>query len=75
MPPFKSGQKGFQFSTKQNEDGYKIASVRIHIERAIERLKRFKCFDYVKPEMSEFFDASLVIVSGICNCLNDLIRE
>ena len=31
MPPFK--QKERQFSAKENEDGYKCASVRIHIER------------------------------------------
>ena len=75
MPPFKSGQKGFQFSKRQSDDCYKIAKVRIHVERAIERMRRFKCFDYVTADMREYFDASLVIVAAICNCLPPLIRE
>ena len=41
-PPFKKGQPHFQFTPEQNEDGYKIASVRVHVERAIERMKRFQ---------------------------------
>ena len=75
MPPFKAGQKNFQFTKKENEDCYKIAKVRVHIERAIERMKRFKCFDFVRAEMGEYFDASLRIVGAICNCSNDLIKE
>ena len=34
MPPFKRGN--FLFNTKENEDGYAIAKLRVHIERAIE---------------------------------------
>ena len=40
MPPFKtSGKK--QFNAKENNDCYKIASIRIHIERVIARMKVF----------------------------------
>ena len=75
MPPFKRNQPGFQFTTKEAEDGYKIARVRIHIERAIERMKRFKFVDFVQPQMRQFFDPGLVIISGVCNISNDLICQ
>ena len=67
MPPFKKGQKSFQFSKAQNEDGYKIASVRVLVERAIQRMKGFQCLDFVRPEMCDHFDDTLVIICGICN--------
>ena len=75
MPPFKKNQPGFQFTLKECKDAYKIASVRIHIERAIERMKRFKFLDFVRPEMREFFDPGLVVISGVCNISNDLICQ
>ena len=40
MPPFKSGNT--QFTEAQNEESYKIARVRIHVERCIARLKYFE---------------------------------
>jgi hypothetical protein len=75
MPPFKKGQKNFQFSSVQNDNAYKIASVRIHVERAIQRMKRFQILDYVKADMIEHIDDILVIVSGICNLSTDLIHQ
>jgi hypothetical protein len=75
MPPFKRGQTHFQFSKAQNENGFKIAKVRIHIERAIERMKIFQILDYVRPKMRDHFDNILLIVSGVCNLSNDLIRQ
>lgn len=75
MPPFRRGQKHFQFSASQNSDGYKIASVRVHVERAIERMKRFMILDYVRMEMRDHFDKILVIISAVCNVSNDLIRQ
>ena len=67
MPPFKKNQPAFQFTKKQAEDAYKIARVRIHIERAIERMKRFRFLDFVQPQMKQFFDPGLVVISGVCN--------
>ena len=75
MPPLKKGQKGFQFTKRQAEDGYKIASVRIHIERAIERMKRFQFLDFVRPEMRDYFDSGLVIIAAVSNLSNDLIAR
>ncbi len=39
MPTFHSGKR--QFSTQENKHSYTVASVRIHVERAIQRLKTF----------------------------------
>ena len=39
LPPFLRGKQ--QLSAEQVQEGLKIASVRIHVERAIERLKTF----------------------------------
>lgn len=75
MPPFKKGQSNFQFSKEQNENGYNISRVRIHVERCIARMKRFQVLDYVKADMREYFDDSLVIISGLCNLCNDLISQ
>ena len=75
MPPFKQSEKGFQFSKKQTEDAYKIASVRIHVERCIARMKVFEILEYVHADMREQIDDVLRTISGICNLNNDLIKE
>ncbi len=73
MPPFRSGNR--QMTAKQNKDGYEIASVRVHVERAIQRMKRFKCLHFVPILQMEVIDKILVIVAFLCNLLPDLIRE
>ena len=75
MPPFKEGQKHFQFSRAQNRDAYHIAKVRVHVERAIERMKRFQVLDYCRAEMRQYFDKNLIIISAICNLSRDLINQ
>ena len=73
MPPFKSGER--QFSVMQNREGYEIASVRVHVERAIERMKRFKILDFLTVRQLNYIDRILVIISFLCNLQPDLIRE
>jgi hypothetical protein len=75
MPPFKKGQKHFQFSARENRDAYHVASVRIHVERVIERIKRFQILDYVRSDMRDHFSDILIIISAICNCQRDLICQ
>ena len=75
MPPFKQNEKGFQFTAKQTEDAYKIARVRIHVERCIQRLKVFEILDYIHRDMTNQIDDVLLTIAGICNLSNDLIRE
>jgi DDE superfamily endonuclease/Helix-turn-helix of DDE superfamily endonuclease len=73
MPPFKSGSK--QFSEHENKSGYQIASVRIHVERCIARLKVFKILNFLPTHMLPYIDKILVIISFINNCSPDLIRQ
>ncbi len=73
MPPFKTGS--CQFTAKENEDCYKIASGRIHVERCIERLKRFAVLTFVTENMRKNIDKILVIIAFIHNCYNDLIKD
>ncbi len=73
MPPFKCGQR--QFTEQQNQDGYKCASVRVHVERAIARLKVFECLNYAPIHMVPNIDKALVIICFLTNLFNDLIKE
>ncbi len=73
MPPFKQGAR--QFSPNQAKDSYECASVRVHVERCIERLKRFEALTFVPENMRKNLDKILVIVSFIHNCQNDLIQD
>jgi hypothetical protein len=72
MPPFK--QSG-QFTKEQNDAGYKCASARIHVERCIERMKRFKILDFFPHHMLKHCDTILVTIAGLCNLLPNLIRD
>lgn len=73
MPPFKKGKE--QFTIKQNDDCYKIASVWIHVERCIQRMKRVKILEKLPSNKFKHIDQILVIISAICNCSPDLIDE
>ena len=72
MPPFKSGTK--QFTQKQNKDGYECASVQIHVERCIGRMKIFEIMNYLPNHMLPHVDKILIVISFICNCFPDLIQ-
>lgn len=73
MPPFRSGER--QFTTQQNRDCYEVAKVRIHVERAIRRLKYFEVLNFVPSLMLPKVDKIFVIVSFFANFFNDLIHE
>ena len=73
MPPFK--RNNFQFSQKQNKDGYECASVRIHVERAIARMKIFEILNFMPNHLLPHLDKVLMIVSFFCNCFPDLIQS
>ena len=75
MPPFKQGEKGFQFTERQTEDAYKIARFRIHVKRCINRMKNFQILEYVYADMREQIDNVLKAISGLCNLSNDLIGK
>ena len=72
-PPFKRGN--FQFNTKENEDGYAIAMLRVHVERAIGRLKRFKILKSFKREfLGSTADKIVCVICFLANNFPDLIK-
>ena len=73
MPPFKIADR--QFSESQNQAGYECASVRIHVERNIARLKRFQILKFVPIHMLKHMDDIMYIISFITNCYPDLINQ
>ncbi len=73
MPPFKRGDR--QFSVKENKDGYMCASVRIHVERCIRRLKVFQSLKFIPMKMMPHFNKILIVVAFLTNCQNDLIKS
>ena len=75
MPPFKQSKKGFQFTDAENLRAYRIARVRIHIERCIERMKVFSVLDYVHSDMRDFMDDSVLVISALCNLNKSLIKN
>ncbi|XP_059098036.1 uncharacterized protein LOC131892260 [Tigriopus californicus] len=73
MPPFKESRQ--QFTEEKNESGYKCSSARIHVERCIERMKRFKVLDFIPRNLLEHSDMILVTIAGLCNLFPVLIRD
>ena len=54
----------------------KIARVRIHVERAIRRLKVFKVLSSTVPVSSlKLFDGILLVCAALVNLRADLIRD
>jgi len=72
MPPFFRANR--QFTPEQNDEGYKIAASRIHVERAIARMKYFQVFHFVHTPMLKHIDKILVLISFVTNLRNDLIK-
>jgi hypothetical protein len=73
MPPFKSGNR--QFSERQNKSGYECASVRIHVERCIRRLKIFEVLTFLPNYLLKNIDDILYVIAFIVNCYPDLINQ
>ena len=73
MPPFKTGGK--QFSSQENSECYAIASVRIHVERAINRLKYFKVLKALENSLFPYVDKILLCLAHICNHMPLLIKD
>ena len=71
MPPFK--REGRQLNQQQNLEGYQIASLRIHVERAIARLKNFGILNFVEHYLYKYVDQIIFVIAFLCNCGNDLI--
>ncbi len=73
MPPFKQKQR--QFSSSENQEAYKCASVRVHVERCIARMKIFGCLSFLRLDQFKHIDDMLYVISYLCNMGNDLIKQ
>lgn len=73
MPPFKTGN--VQFSDKENAESYKCASVRIHVERAIARMKLFRVLKFVDHSLYEHIDKIILCIGFLCNQSSELISD
>ncbi len=73
IPPFKKG--GRQFTSAENREAYQCAKVRIHVERCIERLKRFEIMTFVPYFQLSHMDKILACICFVCNCFPDLIQD
>ena len=73
IPSFAAG--GRQLSRKKVTTTRRIASVRIHVERAIERLKNFRILQGVMPlSLLQQADSILLVCAALCNLLPPLVR-
>lgn len=72
IPAFTKGKS--QLSQEEIEKTRNLARVRIHVERAIGRLKAFRILNTAMPlSMVPHIDSVMVIVASICNLQNNLI--
>ncbi len=78
MPPFTRKNSAGQKTLHENEIKMTrdIASLRIHVERAIERMKNFKILSH-KIDMNAWprLQQLLVIVAVLCNMDPPLLRD
>ena len=72
IPPF---SKGKQLSTKACTQTRRIAAVRIHVERAIQRLKGFKILQGVLPiSLASVADQTVTVCAALCNLMKPLVK-
>ena len=73
LPPFRNNMQPFTpAEVKETEE---IASVRIHVERAIGRVKEYRCFDKVPLSMMGSINQLWAIACILSNFQLPLIRE
>lgn len=64
-----------QFSEEEVLEGYAIASVRIHVERAIQRIKIFKILQHINVELFEKIDDIMYLICVLVNNNEPLIKK
>jgi len=73
IPPF---AKGKQLSTKACTKTRRIASLRIHVERAIQRMKKFKLLHGVMPiSIAAIANQTVFVCAALCNLLKPLVKK
>lgn len=73
LPPFKGTRD--QLTAKEVEETAKIASVRIHVERAIGRIKNYHILDGILPvSLSHVADQIFTVCSYLTNFMPPLLE-
>ena len=73
IPPF---VKGKQLSTKACTKTRRIASLRIHVERAIQRMKKFRLLQGVIPiSIASVANQAVFVCAALCNLLKPLVKK
>ncbi|XP_070390457.1 uncharacterized protein [Dermacentor albipictus] len=73
-PAFTKGKD--QLPESEVTETRRIASLRIHVERAINRIKTYRIFKQVLPIKSRKYASKIVLVcAGLCNLKRPLINE
>ena len=73
MPPFVRQNR--QLNDTQNKNCYKVASLRIHVERCIARLKTFGVLRFSNHHLYPYFDKILLILAYVTNMMPPLIAD
>ncbi|CAN7984648.1 unnamed protein product [Ixodes hexagonus] len=74
MPAFTRGKQ--QLTEEEVTKTRRIASVRIHVERAINRIKTYRIFKQpLSIKSRKHFDRMVFVCAGLCNLKPQLIRE
>ena len=75
IPAFTKGHKDRILPEESVTETRRIANVRIHVERAIRRLKCFKILANIIPGRVKHVDDILMVCAGLCNLQPCLINE
>ncbi|XP_038069889.1 uncharacterized protein LOC119739132 [Patiria miniata] len=75
IPAFTRGLKDRRLPEESVTETRRIANVRIHVERAIRRLKCFKILANIIPMRVKNVDDILITCAGLCNLQPCLINE
>ena len=73
MPPFIRQKR--QLDSAQRKECRKIAKDRVHVERAFERLRRFKVMQFATHHMYRHFNKLVIILAYTVNQFGPLIRD
>ena len=73
MPPIRSQKR--QLNPAQRKENLDVAIERVHVERGIERLRRFKVMKFMSHHMYRHCNKLLVILSYTVNLFPPLIRD
>jgi len=73
MPAFLSGKK--KFSKEEAVYSRKVAGCRIHVERAIERLRNYKILGYINSHLRPFADKIVQVCAVLVNLQTPIIAD